>query len=226
MGTSEWIMPDGKLDDRRDHRPVAWINQVDSMVHPGRVRVRRIGCARHGCSVSCRPDADVDSLTAQDDLVVALHSIDDFGRSIQGADTKAGAFAAVLGLMLGSLVNDIADGRAVLLASANLHGAAGITFLVFMICMVGSGVALGLTQVPRLRTAVGRSRLAFPSFAKGGDWAPAVTRGRLNDEAWRQAEVLAGIAMTKFKYLRVALITTGVSVLGFLAWLVLCSIGH
>lgn len=195
-------------------------------VEHGHQRMRRSHCV-HQIRISDRmADQGHDQLTAQDDLVVALHAIDDFGRSIQGADTKAGALAAVLGLMIGSLVNDIADGRAALLTGAHLRGASGVTFLIFMICMLASGVALGLTQVPRLRTTAGTCRLAFPSYARIGLGARTESCGRLNEEAWRQAEVLAGIAMTKFRYLRIALIATGASVVGFLCWLVLSAIGN
>ncbi len=152
-----------------------------------------------------------------DELTVALHTIDDFGRSVQSADTKAGALAAVLGLMAGSLTGDIANGSTALVGGASVRGAA---FVVFLASLLISGASLGLTQLPRLTVGDRDCRLSFPSVAARGRRRAGGTPADLRDEAWHQAALLAAIAMTKFRYLRIALFATGTCVLAFLCWLV------
>lgn len=153
-------------------------------------------------------------LDPSDELAVALHTIDDFGRSIQSADTKAGALAAVLGLIVGGLVNDLAGADVRLLTRQGVLGAPGPAFAVFLVSLVVAGVALAMTQIPRLTTGEHPCRLAFPSVARDG------VRGvDLTGEAWQQVEVLAGIAMTKFRHLRLGLLSTCACVVSFLTWL-------
>ena len=168
-------------------------------------------------------------LSAQDELAVALHTIDDFGRSIQGADAKAGVLTAVLGLVVGSLVNEATGNRAALFRASYALRVPGAAFVVFLVSLAVAGVALGMTQVPRLMTTTGSCRLAFPAAAHRGPRPPhalhQVPRTRssvvdLHDEAWRQAEVLATIAMRKFRHLRIALPSTGLCVAAFVCWLI------
>lgn len=159
-------------------------------------------------------------LTPHDELAVALRTIDDFGRSIQSADAKAGVLAAVLGLVVGSLANDSAVQHAAWVSTANVSALPGIAFVVFVASLVVAGVLLGLTQVPRLTTPGPACRLSLPSAARVGCRRTRPTATGLRDEAWHQAEVLAAIALRKFQYLRIALIMTGVCVASFLFCLV------
>jgi hypothetical protein len=174
-------------------------------------------------------------LSLSDELAVALHTIDDFGRSIQSADAKAGALAAVLGLLIGSLVNDASGSPRTLLVAEHATGVPGMLFGGFLVSLLAAGVSLGLTQVPRLATGRRTCRLSFPSVAGSGVGSVAGSGGRptggagtvggpdggdVTDDAWHQAGVLAAIAMTKFRYLRIALVTTGTCVITFVSWLV------
>jgi hypothetical protein len=150
-----------------------------------------------------------------DELAVAIHAIDDFARSIQNADAKASALGAVLGLVIGSLVQNTT-----LLRACQSHTGLGIAFVLFLVSLVVAGVFLGMTQVPRLTTADGTSRIAFPAVARTDEF-PTGTRGMsLHDEVWLQARILATIALAKFRYLRIALIATGLCLVAFLyCWL-------
>jgi len=97
----------------------------------------------------------------------------------------------------------------------------GIAFGVFLLGFAVAGVALGLTQVPRLGTTAEARRLAFPSMARMGHRGCGTgDAAALHDEAWLQAETLAIIAMRKFRWLRLAVPATGICVAAFLSWLI------
>lgn len=160
-------------------------------------------------------------LSPHDELAVALHTIDDFGRSIQIADAKAGMLTAALGLVTGGAASNLGGADAGPLLAAPSHaGVPFVAFWVFLVSLLVAGVALGMTQLPRLNATVEACRLAFPSAARWGCRPTAPTVVELRDEAWRQAEILASIAMRKFHHLRIALLATGVCILAFLCWLI------
>jgi hypothetical protein len=160
-------------------------------------------------------------LAPDDELKVVLHTIDDFGRSIQNADTKAGALTAVLSLVVGGLMTEAPGVRAAMVVAARPRGAPGIAFVVFLLGFAAAGIALGLTQVPRLATSTAARRLAFPSMARMGHRGCGTgDAAALHDEAWLQAETLAIIAMRKFRWLRLAVPATGICVAAFLSWLI------
>ncbi|MBN1170924.1 MAG: hypothetical protein JXA67_02015 [Micromonosporaceae bacterium] len=164
-------------------------------------------------------------LSPHDELAVALHTIDDFARSIQGADAKAGVLAAVLCLVVGGAASDLGGRGLPLLGAVHLAGIPAAVYFVFVASLIVAGIGLSLTQLPRLNATVERNvracRLAFPEVARHGCRQTVPTAAQLRDEAWDQAEVLAVIALRKFQHLRIALFATGVCVAAFLSWMIM-----
>ena len=161
------------------------------------------------------PDTGLDPL---DELDVALYTISDFGQWIQNADTKSGMLGALLGLMLAGVTSQLdLVGRTL---GPQRHAPVAALFAVFVVSLFVAGTCRGLTQLPRLTVPTAVRRLAFPAVAGRRASAPGRPDAvELRDEAWRQAETLAGIAMRKFRYLRVGLLSSGLCVVTFLTWL-------
>jgi len=184
---------------------------------------RRARYRRHsGLDVTCEGAADT-VMDPLDELDVALYTISDFGQCIQNADAKSGMLGALLGLLLAGITSQSELLRTTLAAGPQ-HTPARALLTAFALSLFVAGACLGLTQLPRLTVPPAVRRLAFPAMARrsdsGGDRPSAV---ELRDEAWGQAETLARIAMRKFRYLRVSLLSSGLCVVTFLTWLVLSS---
>jgi hypothetical protein len=160
-----------------------------------------------------------------DELNVALYAISDVGRCIQSADTKSGMLGALLGLTIAGASSQLALVRTTFTSVGPLHGAAVVLLVSFAATLFAAGALLGLSQLPRLGVPQDVRRLAVPALARGVDdgWGrPGAAE--LRDEAWRQAEALARIAVHKFRYLRASLLCSGLCVVSFLLWLGLSSV--
>jgi hypothetical protein len=175
-----------------------------------------------------------------DELHVALYAISDVGRCIQSADTKSGMLGAVLGLTIAGATSQMTLVRTTVTSAGGLHSAAVVLLFAFAATLLAAGAFLGLSQMPRLGVSHDVRRLAFPALARSAELAQRAVSGaraeatgdrwhrpgaaELRDEAWRQAETLARIAVHKFRYLRASLVCSGLCVVSFLLWLGLSSV--
>lgn len=133
----------------------------------------------------------------------ARFAIDQFGRWIANADTKAGLLAAALVIMGGAL----GDQSRVVGHRLPPTSFADWISLVALLAATGAivtsiGFLVGVVS-PRLEQPDGFSRYSFPSVAD----APIaelvrVDGGSDREHGWRTASVLASIACRKFRCLR------------------------
>jgi hypothetical protein len=143
----------------------------------------------------------VADLPALDDLQLALKTCDSIQSSIQHADTKA-AILLTLTAGAGALAaNDLHTRMPAHTPGAVLAVFAGSAAL------LGVGLAGALWQLgrclrPRLAGPPGHNRFALPNLARRGVPRSAGSTGELRREAWRLAETLATIAMSKHRAVR------------------------
>jgi hypothetical protein len=147
------------------------------------------------------------------DLSLALHTITETNQSIRFADTKAGALAGIQALMV------------TVLAARRDNGPDSAVQVLHAACLLGvlvSALLLAAGQVPRVFEHHGRpNRISFAALVRmGADQLLEVpTLERRHEDAWRQAASLAGIAVTKFRWLARAAASTVLTLTAVLAWL-------
>jgi hypothetical protein len=137
--------------------------------------------------------------------MIGLHAVTEFNQSIRYADTKAAVLVTVQALTVTALV-----------ARRETVVGSPLATVLFTLSLLGILLSAGLLaagQVPRLssgKVSEGPNRLAFPSLAEmdRADVLAAVPLTTLQEDVWRQAADLADIAMTKYRWLRRAMIST------------------
>jgi hypothetical protein len=154
--------------------------------------------------------------TASQNIAVGLHTIGEFNQSIRYADSKAAALAAAQGLAATVLATHRDGGPGGLLPT--LLFTAGLAGVLISAALLAAG------QVPRLSSGATDSapnRLAFPSLARMQliDILKASSPANQREDAWRQAADLAKIAMTKYRWLHRALVSTIGTLATVLLWL-------
>jgi hypothetical protein len=153
---------------------------------------------------------------ARQSLTIGLHAVTEFNQTIRYADTKSAALAAVQALAV------------TVLAARGDAGTGGLLpTVLFTACLLGvllSAAFVAAGQMPRLSggaAAEGPNRLAFPSLA-------TMERDRIittpplktqREDVWRQAAGLAVIAMTKYRWLHWATVSTLATLATVLLWL-------
>ncbi|MFI5496339.1 Pycsar system effector family protein [Actinoplanes sp. NPDC051859] len=149
------------------------------------------------------------------DIAVGLHTVTEINQSIRYADTKAAGLATVQAL-------------AVTVLAAKRDSAGGIPLVIVgSLCLCGvlvSVLLLAAGQVPRL-TSSGRgagSRIAFPALAALplDEVLQQSPPAQLHEQVWLQAAELATIAVSKFRWLRRALVSTVLTLTAVLLWLI------
>jgi hypothetical protein len=148
------------------------------------------------------------------DLTLGLHAVTEFNQSIRYADTKAGALAAVQALVV-TVLAARRDGTGSLLSSALLTGCLAAVLI--------SAVLLARGQTPRLRGPRSdrpANRLAFPSLSAmpPADVLQPPSLAVQHEHVWLQASELAAIAMTKYRWLHRAMVSTLVTLGAVLVW--------
>jgi pycsar effector protein len=149
------------------------------------------------------------------DLSVGLHTVTEFNQSIRYADTKAGALAAVQALAV-----------TVLAARRDSASADRLAIILFGVCLLGvltSAALLAVGQTPRLIAGARPSRISFPSLAgmTPDDVTAPPSLAAQHEQIWRQAASLAAIAMTKYRWLHRAMVSTLLTLAVVLLWLAL-----
>jgi hypothetical protein len=167
--------------------------------------------------------ASTASLEPLEDLSIAVSLSAAAQTSIQHADTKAAT-------LLTGLV-----GLAALVSSESGVAAAAMRVgLVATGCMAGLWAAfvigglvavwhLGRCLTPRLTGPVSPTgnRFALPDLGTHGRPCGLPTVGEQRDDAWSVAEVLAGIAMQKFRAVRASLPWIATAAVGSVGWVCL-----
>jgi hypothetical protein len=147
------------------------------------------------------------------DLSLALHTITETNQSIRFADTKLGALAGVQALMV------------TVLAARHDPGGSAVVRLLHALCFLGvlvSALLLAASQAPRLFRQVEQpSRASFLDLvAMNTDQVLLVpTLERRHEDSWRQAALLARIAVAKFRWLTRASVSTVLTLTTVLIWL-------
>lgn len=147
------------------------------------------------------------------DLSLALHTITETNQSIRFADTKLGALAGVQALMV-----------TVLAARSGAGGGAAVQLL-HAACLLGvtiSALLLAASQLPRLlRQGDQPNRASFPDLVlmHTDQLLRVPTLERRHEDSWRQAASLARIAVTKFRWLTRAAVSTVLTLTTVLTWL-------
>lgn len=161
-----------------------------------------------------------------EDLHIALSVGAAAQTSIQHADTKAAVLLTGLAGTAALAANQLD------LPAAAVH--AGTTQTVCMIglagaILVGGSVAgwhLGRCLAPRLTGPEGTTgnRFALPDLGASCEPSRPDPVERQREQAWAAAEVLAGIAMQKYRAIRAGLPWAAMTVVGSIGWLCLAAI--
>lgn len=147
---------------------------------------------------------------------MGLHAVTEINQSIRYADTKAAALAAVQALAV-----------TVLAARRDTGSGDLLTAVLYTACLLGvliSAVLLAAGQTPRLRSATPAerpNRIAFPSLVtmRRVDVITTPTLKAQQQDVWRQAADLASIAMSKYRWLYRAMISTLGTLAAVVLWL-------
>lgn len=147
------------------------------------------------------------------DLSLALHMITETNQSIRFADTKLGALAGIQALMV------------TVLAARNSAGGETVVQLLHAACLLGvlvSALLLTASQAPRLfHQGDEPNRASFLGIVRipTDQLFQVPTLERRHEDSWRQAASLARIAVTKFRWLTRAALSTVATLTIVLAWL-------
>jgi hypothetical protein len=199
--------------DEHDWRDPPWaaFEKGGRCVHPCTDSVTTGRLAGHMTTPRTRRKP-ADSLSQ--DLAVGLHTVTEINQSIRYADTKAAGLATVQAL-------------AVTVIAAKRDGAGSVlTVVVGILCLGGvliSFLLLAAGQVPRMSEGrrCGGSRIAFPVLAELplDELLRRPSSAQQHEQVWRQAAELASIAVSKFRLLRRAMISTVMTLVAVLLWL-------
>jgi hypothetical protein len=149
-------------------------------------------------------------------LAVGLHAVTEINHTIRYADTKSAALAGIQALTVTVLVarrDSGTDGPVPI-----------VLFAACLLCVLVSAGLLAAGQAPRLtsgRPSEGPNRIAFPSLAtmRRADLLTTPTLKAQQDDVWRQAADLATIAVTKYRWLHRAMVSTLATFATVLLWL-------
>jgi hypothetical protein len=167
------------------------------------------------------PGENADSLTPEQQLNVALQTINAFAGWVANVDTKiatlSAAQVALTLFMATQPLSKVADGSpSAWFALAALFG--------FTVSVLATVRHLGAALRPQLGAATAVNHFMFPSVATT---EPAdlgeVSAGTLQRQAWTQAHTLSVIAVDRYRHFSRGLSWSGLSVVAVLIWLLSAS---
>jgi hypothetical protein len=162
--------------------------------------------------------ATPETLTAVQQLDIALQTMNTVAGWVTNADTKIATLSAVqAGLALFMAAQPVAA----VVGRGGVAGGAGITAItLFGVAFLASIRHLGEALRPRLSAGPALNHFAFPSVARAQPAALGhASADALLYQAWAHAHVLSVIAVTRFRHFSRALVWTGAGVLAVLGWL-------
>lgn len=138
-------------------------------------------------------------------------AIQETGGWIKNADAKATILAGSFGLSLTFAVPRLLESLPDVMAVPFAFGVWAVFAVVFLLTASITGFSIVRAPIPRMSSdPTSPNRFAWPSLAQTpvGRLAPAVvTDDQVRQEAWAQAASLARVAVTKFRYFKIALIS-------------------
>ncbi|MFE2423644.1 hypothetical protein [Streptomyces hokutonensis] len=146
------------------------------------------------------------------------------GEWIRNADTKTGLLATVLAVLLG-VISQKAENKDIIPPFSDATDYVGFCFLVVTVgAIVVSYFFFYRVLSPRVAVPDADTRFAWPWIAHSSvatlvNLTPSAAR----EEGWTQAKALALITQEKFRYFKRGLVTSAISGVFFLVWLVIIS---
>tara|TARA_R110002020_G_scaffold88666_5_gene217453 strand:- start:6890 stop:7432 length:543 start_codon:yes stop_codon:yes gene_type:complete len=138
-------------------------------------------------------------------------AIQETGGWIKNADAKATILAGSFGLSLTFAVPRLLESVPDVMAVPFAFGIWTVFAIAFLLSASITGFSLVRALIPRMSSDPNSpNRFAWPSLAQAsvGGLAPVVaTDDQVRQEAWAQAASLARVAVTKFRYFKIALIS-------------------
>jgi len=138
-------------------------------------------------------------------------AIQETGGWIKNADAKATFLAGSFGLSLTFAVPRLLESLPSVLAVPFASGVWTVFAVVFLLSASITGFSIVRALIPRMASDPSSpNRFAWPSLAQASieRLPPAVlTDDQVQREAWAQATSLARVAVTKFRYFKIALIS-------------------
>lgn len=138
-------------------------------------------------------------------------AIQETGGWIKNADAKATILAGSFGLSLTFAVPRLLESLPDVMAVPFAFGVWAVFAVVFLLTASITGFSIVRALIPRMSSdPTSPNRFAWPSLAQAsaGGLPPAIsTDDQIRREAWEQAASLARVAVTKFRYFKIALIS-------------------
>lgn len=165
-----------------------------------------------------QPAEHASPLSAEQELHVALETINAFSGWVLNGDTKIATLStAQVVLAVFMAAQPISRAWPV---NSPPSAIALIALIVFAVSFLATIRHLGAALRPRLSTGPGLNHFVFPSVARVSTKALGdKSAASLLDQAWAQAHTLSVIAVTRYRHFSRALTWVGLSVLSALVWL-------
>lgn len=165
-----------------------------------------------------RPAEDVNKLPVEQQLNVALETINAFSGWVINADTKIATLSTAQVLL--ALFMAAQPLSLKLSADSPLRKMALVALLIFAISFLAAVRHLGAALRPHLYAGPDLNHFVFPSVARvKADSLGRVPMNLLVHQAWTQAHALSVIAVIRYRHFSKALAWTGLNVLSVLIWL-------
>lgn len=169
-----------------------------------------------------QPAEDASQLSIEQELQVAMETINAFAGWVMNGDTKIATLSTTQ-VILAVFMAAQPLGRAWPVNSP-LSTTALIAVIVFSVSFLVTIRYLGAALRPRLSTDPKLNHFAFPTVARVSVGALGnQATDSLVHQAWEQAHALSVIAVTRYRHFSRALTWAGLSVFSVLIWLVAAS---
>ena len=169
------------------------------------------------------------NIAAKGELEVAMGVINNFAAAISNADLKATLLLPTLCMGIASVYSQEDTIRATFTTPLPVGFVAAVLFVVLLLSILAAFGFLAATLTPRMTVPTGGlNSFAISSFTPK-PWTEKTmpTRQGMDElctQAWHQADALASIATSKFRYFRSALRCSYAALVAFLGWIGIMSL--